>query len=60
MTSHAGKVLLDTHVVVDAATTAGFEAMPLKVRLQDPDAELLFSVASKSKWRSRAGLASST
>ena len=43
------RLLLDTHVVVDLASTGGFDAMPLKVRrlLEDPDVELLLSVVSE-------------
>ena len=43
------RLLLDTHVVVDLASPGGFDAMPLKVRrlLEDPDVELLLSVASE-------------
>jgi PIN domain nuclease of toxin-antitoxin system len=45
----ARRVLLDTHVVVDIATITGFAALPAKVRrvLEDPDTELLLSVASE-------------
>jgi len=45
----AGRYLLDTHVVVDMATKAGFEAIPATVRriLEDPEVDLLLSVASE-------------
>ncbi len=45
----AGRFLLDTHVVVDAGSKGGFEAMPSRVRriLEDPEVELLLSVASE-------------
>jgi PIN domain nuclease of toxin-antitoxin system len=44
----ARRFLLDTHVVVDVGTKGGFEKMSARVRriLEDPDAELLLSVAS--------------
>ena len=47
----AGRVLLDTHVVIDIATPRGFAAMPVKVRriLEDPLVELLLSVASEAE-----------
>ena len=45
----AGRFLLDTHVVVDLGNAGGFEALPVRVRqiLEDPNAELLLSVASE-------------
>jgi PIN domain nuclease of toxin-antitoxin system len=47
----AGRVLLDTHVVIDIATLRGFETLPARVRhiLEDPDVELLLSVASEAE-----------
>ncbi|MGC1781264.1 MAG: type II toxin-antitoxin system VapC family toxin [Acidobacteriaceae bacterium] len=47
----AGRFLLDTHVVVDIATEAGLETIPAGVRriLENPDAELLLSVASATE-----------
>ncbi|MHB1743716.1 MAG: type II toxin-antitoxin system VapC family toxin [Acidobacteriaceae bacterium] len=47
----AGRFLLDTHLVVDIATRSGFETIPVRVRriLEDPDAELLLSVASEAE-----------
>jgi PIN domain nuclease of toxin-antitoxin system len=46
-----GRILLDTHVVVDIATPQGFAKMPLRVRriLEDPEVELLLSVASEAE-----------
>ncbi len=45
----ARRFLLDTHVVVDAGTIGGVEAMPVRVRriLEDPNADLLLSVVSE-------------
>jgi len=45
------RVLVDTHVVIDAGTAGGFEAMPLRVRriLENPDVELLLSVVSEAE-----------
>ncbi len=47
----AGRFLLDTHVVVEAGTNVGLGSLPAKVRriLEDPDAELLLSVASEAE-----------
>jgi PIN domain nuclease of toxin-antitoxin system len=47
----AGRVLLDTHVVIDIATSRGFASMPVRVRriLENPDVELLLSVASEAE-----------
>lgn len=47
----AGRVLLDTHVVIDIATSSGFATLPVKVRriLEDPAVELLLSVASDAE-----------
>ena len=47
----ARRFLLDTHVVIDFSVQGGFEAMPVRVRriLEDPDAELLLSVASEAE-----------
>ena len=46
-----GRFLLDTHVVVEIGARGGLEAMPPKVRriLEDPDTELLLSVASEAE-----------
>ena len=50
--------LLDTHVVVEASLSGGFEAMPAKVRriLEDPQTELLISVASEMEIAIKSGL----
>jgi PIN domain nuclease of toxin-antitoxin system len=47
----ARKILLDTHVVIDAGAAGGFEAMPAKVRriLEDPEVDLLLSVVSEAE-----------
>jgi PIN domain nuclease of toxin-antitoxin system len=45
----ARRFLLDTHVIIDIGTTAGFEGLPVKVQrvLEDPDVELFLSVVSE-------------
>lgn len=45
------RYLLDTHVVIALGSAGGFEAMPVRVRriLEDPEAELLLSVASQAE-----------
>ena len=45
------RYLVDTHVVVDAGTEAGYRGIPAKVRqiLEDPEVELLLSVVSEAE-----------
>ena len=47
----AKRYLLDTHVVIEMGTIEGFGEMPIRVRriLEDPEAELLFSVVSAAE-----------